>query len=157
MNNYLWELNIENIPLGWQETLDKAIQNCPDGELVAIPDIDFHSDKFDISRYYYNPIKFREKIIRLFNEEKNKAIHLLENEKSMKPLFNEILKIDIKLFNLLDLWTSIDDHFDGSSFDPKHIDEEILNSSNYFDSYIEGISPKELKKYLHLKLIDLNH
>lgn len=153
--NYLWDLDIEQIPLGWQSEFDRAIKELPDGELTTMPDLsDPSATEIGLTRHEYNPIKYRDTIVKLFNEQKSLAHDVLKNEQSMKALFNRLLKIDINLFNLLNEWLYSSDLYQLNSFEPKHLLDLIESnlSSDYFDAVDIDTIPK---KYVDLRLITL--
>lgn len=153
MIKYLWQLDLDDIPLGWESTYQESFAKSPDGEIVSIPESNY--DEVIINRYFYHPVKYRNELYRLFNEYKIKAKDLFEskNNHEFKPFINKLIQYDCILYNLLSEWTFSDDAFDGSSFSPNHMENLLQNFSDYFDlSDLETDFDKQYSKY---KLINL--
>ncbi|WP_353096387.1 hypothetical protein [Tissierella praeacuta] len=153
MVKYLWDLNLDEIPLGWENTYQEASIKSPHGEIVSIPESNY--DEISINRYFYHPVKYRNELYRLFNEFKVKAKDLFESKGNheFRPFINELIKYDCILYNILYEWTLVDDELDGSSFDPDYIKNILQNFRDYFDSSsFETDFDKQYNKY---KLINL--
>ncbi|MED1790505.1 hypothetical protein P4V47_24085 [Brevibacillus laterosporus] len=157
MATYLWDLDLEQIPLGWSETYQDALESCPNGELVAVDYSNYYGEK--IERYFYHPIKCRELLIQIFNQKVDRARNLVDSEKKLKPFINELFKIDVCLFNLLELWTTPDDEIEGVRLDPRKLEEDLIDVGNYFECDNDesiNLYPPEMREYIALRLINLS-
>lgn len=149
MAKYLWNLNLDKIPLGWEDTYKESIVNCPDGKLIP-------SDESwdDIQRsYFFHPVKYRQLIIENFNNHKANAIELMDKKYSLnfKDFINQIIKTDVILYNLLFDWICDEDSFDISSFNPNNFYNNILDCEFYFkdNSDISGFEQIESLKLIN--------
>lgn len=150
---YLWDLNLDEIPLGWEATYKTALEQYPNGTTaeMILQDNDF---ELFAEEYEYNPVECRNIIYNSFNEYKAKAKNLLESkdEYDLKTLVNELIKIDVILYNLLKYWLYEDDYyFENSSFQPKDYSnqDKIFSLSDYFD---KELCLDEYEKYRFLTL-----
>ena len=58
MKKFLWDLDIEEIPLGWVDQYNQALNQSPNG----IPHL-INGEKF-----YVHPVKCRELLVQVFNK-----------------------------------------------------------------------------------------
>ncbi|SHH57708.1 hypothetical protein [Sporanaerobacter acetigenes] len=154
MAKYLWDLNLDEIPLGWENTYQDALNQCPKGEIIEMAEMD-SPDSIITNQYFYDPVGYKNTIYTIFNEYKIKAKTLFEsrNKHEIKPFINELIKFDCILYGLLAEWTCNGNEFDGSSFDPNYLKNNLLDYNYYFGSYnFETDFEKQYKKY---KLISL--
>lgn len=152
MEQYLWDLDLKKIPLGWQKTYQKALIECPDGKIV------FFDKPNSNSRFFYDPVQYHDKTLLLFNQNKQKAILLMSEFRTskFKHSINELFKVDLSLFNLLSHWITSDDELFEHSFNPKEIENEILDTQNYFEDSPDDFEYKTgIEKYSHLKLLNI--
>lgn len=149
MSKFLWDLNIEDIPCGFESVYQDALINCPNGKIVETIFCD--SSGTTISTCEYNPVEYRKIIINEFNKFKTQAIEIFNNRNSLdfKECCNELLKIDTLLYALISEWTFTTDIFCDDSFQPQFISNHIKNSSliSYFDDTDD--------EYSQLKFINL--
>jgi hypothetical protein len=149
MAKYLWDLNLDEIPLSWENVYQDALANYPDGELIP-------SDESwdDIQRnYFFHSVKYRQLIIETFNKYKTNAIELMGKKHSLdfKDFINQIIKTDVILYNLLFDWICDEDSFDISSFNPNNFYNNIVNYEFYFkdNSDLNGFEQIESLKLIN--------
>ena len=149
MSKFLWDLNIEDIPCGFESFYQDALINCPNGKIVET--ISSDSSGTTISTCEYNPVECRKILITEFNNLKSKAIEIFSNRNSLdfKECCNELLKIDALLYTLISEWTCTSDIFCNDDFQPQFISNHIKNISltSYFDDADD--------EYSQFKLINL--
>jgi len=153
MTKHLWDIDIETLNLGWEETYQDALKNCPNGEII--PSTTMTDVEHVFSRHIYHPVGYRKKIIELFNRKKAEAISVLEKQSDLQTLTNEIFKIDVCLFSLLTSWVTLDEELE-TSFDPKEIETNMFNVETYFaydkDDSIFSEQIKNLVKYKFIRV-----
>lgn len=149
MSKFLWDLNIEDIPCGFESIYQDALIDCPNGKMVKTFSCD--STGTTISACEYNPVEYRKIIINEFNKFKTQAIEIFNNRNSLdfKECCNELLKIDTLLYSLISEWTCTSDIFCDDEFQPQFISNHIKNISlaSYFDDADD--------EYNQFKLINL--
>jgi len=148
MSKFLWDLNIEDIPCGFEYIYQDALINYPYGKIVETISCD--SSGTNISTCEYNPVKCRKIIITEFNDLRTKAIEIFNNKSSLdfKNCCNELLKIDMLLNSLLSEWTI--DWFDNSSFQPKNFLIDHIKRFS-FDCYFNDLdTPYDQFKFINL-------
>lgn len=146
---YLWDLNLEEIPLGWDERYQQELKENPEGRYEIIPDFPTESAEYKV---FYHPVGYREKLLSLFKDIQEKAKKIFQNDEDFKTKMHTLLKMDIALYNILDEWVT-DDFWDVSCMDPFKIEDVIKISSGYFT---ESYSQKAMERYKNLKLINLS-
>ncbi|MGO0058601.1 hypothetical protein ACTID9_00800 [Brevibacillus fluminis] len=157
MAKYLWDLDLENIPLGWEETFRDALRICPDGEITPISYSSYHGEKLE--RYLYHPVKFRDRLIELFNADKAKAVNLMESNTISDSFLNQLFKIDVRLFNILDAWLTPDDEIEGEMLDPREMEQKLLDYRVYFqceDEELVEIYNEKIREYIPLRIFSLS-
>lgn len=96
---YLWEINIEELPLAWINDLQKARLECPDGMNLTYT---FNGTTYT---HFIHPVLMHSKLISTFNEYKSlaqNAIHrTIYNPREFVP---SIMECDTALYNLLYFW-----------------------------------------------------
>ncbi len=156
MIKYLWDLNLDEISLGWEETYKEALEENPKGTNIKMEDYDMNG-RLTMCKYFYDPVGYRNLIHDTFNKYKIKAKTLFDSKETddIKTFINKLIKLDIILYNLLANWTNEDDEFDGSCFDPKYLKKEsnLLELDFYFDE--SDFSTDFEKKYRKYKFINL--
>lgn len=140
MSNFLWNLNIEAIPCGWESIYKTALNDCPNGtvkEIVLSDSSGVYNEKC-----FYNPVKCRNLIIEKFNSLKVEALELYNNRYKLdfKVCCNKLIHIDIMLYNLLTEWTYESDVFSNDDFQPKNILDNI--EIHHVNSYFENLDSK---------------
>lgn len=148
---FLWDLNLEEIPLGWEERYQQELKDNPNGRYESIPE--FSSDGAKEYTVFYDPVGYRKKLLLMFKEIQGKAKAEFEKEEDFKLKMHNLLKLDIALYNLLDEWVT-DDWWDVSCMDPFKIEDDIKGTSEYFS---EEHTPKGMKRYMNLKLFTLTN
>lgn len=145
MFEYLWDLTLDKLPCGWENTYQEALINCPDGELIPSEEHWGETQR----NYFYHPVKYRQLILETFNNYKAKAIELMNKKDTLdfKEFINQIVQIDIVLYNLISHWITDEEEFDINSFNPNNFYNEI-NNKDYFDS-----SEFKANEFEKLKLI----
>lgn len=153
MAKYLWDLTLENIPLGWIDIYEDYVRNCPHGEIYGVQ---YHNDE-DVTRHYVNPVKCKEVMLKRFNQLKLDAVELIGQRDSidLKEFMNQLIKIDIQLFSILDDWTT--DFDEVSSLDPnKYTEKELSKHYSWYINSSRDLLPNDpMLKYDSLKLINL--
>lgn len=117
MNKHLWHLNIEQIPLGWQEEYDNALNKYPNGMPLLV-----RKNKFNV-----HPVSYKKQLIQKFNESKEQALFLQNNLDNDPQSLSKLLELDIILFKVLFLWL-----IDGTLVDETFFDINKLQDSKYF-------------------------
>ncbi|MCM3312010.1 hypothetical protein CHH78_02290 [Shouchella clausii] len=146
MAKYLFDLDLEEIPLGWEEAYQEALTRCPDGEIIPpLPDDAFNRPCF------YHPVAYRALILKTFNKYKLLARRLMEEQKpDIKSWITELVKVDIILYKLLSLWVS--EFMDISCYDPKDFNSDVFGANDSYFSYISD----DMQPYEGLKLLNLH-
>lgn len=130
MNKYLWNLDIEELPCGWENIYQDALVDFPDGktfkETMNGPD--------DIYEFFSNPVKYKELLIQLFNFHKSKAQELFESNDLLteRKAISNLIKHDMALDYLITTWVSTDLTLD--SFDPNTVERDIFDPDWYFSN-----------------------
>ena len=140
---YLWELEIDKIPCGWEETYKEALQECPNGKLIEID----YGDEF--KEYFYNPVACHELIVTSFNKAKLQAYTILaeKNQFELGEFVDKIVKVDAKLFYIIYMWTLDNEDMDCSSYNP----QKFLSSNEL--EFMEVYMSDDDDKFASLKLI----
>ncbi|WP_130807675.1 hypothetical protein [Senegalia massiliensis] len=151
MTKYLWQLNLDDIPLGWEQIYKEAIKEYPHGEIFSFENLNYD----DTNRYFYHPVKYRDEIYRLFNKYKIEAKYLFDSKDkyNFKTFTTKIVKLDSILYNLLFYWTQEEKEVDGSCFDPRDLEEDIYSFESYFD--FDDFESQFQKTYNKYKIINL--
>lgn len=149
MNKFLWNLNIESIPCGWETVYKDALKDCPNGKPEQI--MLSNSSGIYTENIFYDPVKCRNLIIEKFNNLKVEAIELYSDryKSDFKVCCNRLIQIDVILYNLLIDWTYTSEAFSNDEFQPKNIFKQIENYN--INSYFENSD----FKYDSLKFINL--
>ncbi|MGE1211103.1 hypothetical protein [Bacillus pumilus] len=130
MNKYLWNLDIEELPCGWENIYQEALVDFPDGktfkETMNGPD--------DIYEFFSNPVKYKELLIQLFNFHKSKAQELFESNDLLtdRKALSNLIKHDMALDHFVSTWVSTDLTLD--SFDPNNVERDIFDPEWYFSN-----------------------
>ncbi|MED1480778.1 MULTISPECIES: hypothetical protein [Bacillus] len=130
MNAYLWNLDIEELPCGWENIYQEALVDFPDGktfkETTNGPD--------DIYEFFSNPVKYKELLIQLFNFHKSKAQKLFESNDLLtdRKAISDLIKHDMALDHLVSTWVSTEKTLD--SFDPNTVERDIFDPEWYFSN-----------------------
>jgi hypothetical protein len=150
---YLWELDLAQVPLGWEKTYNEALEECPTGTYITIPDYD--ASVSGETRCWYNPVKYHQTLLETFNRLKQKALSIISKEQDT-PLhkIDDLIKIDICLYAILDLWLDDDNFFDGSSFDPNSLGD--IKTIMKYDFYFDWDHNNTHNKYEGLRLVHLS-
>ena len=133
---YLWDLEMEQLPLGWEEEYHQALQAYPNGKIIPRK---FSGNRYynDVpSPYFRDPVTYHRWLINLFHRYRNQALRLLSNGQPPKnnwSAMQKLLAIDIRLFNLLMFWVSPPREFDPGEFDPHQIIKHIDSTNFYYD------------------------
>ncbi|NFO86499.1 hypothetical protein FDC58_10445 [Clostridium botulinum] len=138
MNKFLWDLDIENIPCGWENEYQKALIEYPEGKYADC--IAYDGKSFE--KVEYNPVACRNLIVNKFNLLKIQANELYLNRDTLdfKMCCNRLFQIDIMLYNLLSTWTYSDEIFCNDDFKSSEILNNIKSPSTY--SYFDNLNPK---------------
>ena len=149
MTQFLWQLDIEKLPLGWEDVYLEALANYPNGQIVA--DGPYY-DGDTLRRAYMNPVGFREKLLLLFNKYKQIANELYESLglSFNSDAINQLLKCDIILYSIIFDW--VDTEKDFSVFDPNKIEENLF----YIDGYFSSSDMDFMVPFQRMKFIQLN-
>ncbi|WP_404407661.1 hypothetical protein [Jeotgalibacillus malaysiensis] len=138
MTKYLWELDLQSVPLGFESDYNEFKKTDLGGAI-------YHDEDGEV--YRYNPVKFAERTLSLFNSEKLKAVELHKQLKSnfTKEYYHQLIHIDVRLFGLLDVWTGLDG--DISSYDPNNV---IANAEAQMKTYFSDYNPAWTNEQNHL-------
>lgn len=137
MVKFLWDLNIEDIPCGWEPIYQEALKDYPGGK-IAETISQYGDGELSVEKHLFNPVKCREILINKFNQLKFEAIELYNKRDVLdfKICCNRLFQIDIFLYSILNEWTYIDDVFANDSFQPNNILSDIKSyaQDTYFDN-----------------------
>lgn len=144
----LWNLKIEEIPCGWEQTYQYALSDCPNGKNVEFKYMD-HCDEMHIERYFYDPVKCHDLIIEEFNALKNKAENLIANRDKLdlSSFISRIVNIDVHLYHLLNDWITPEEDMDCSCYNP-----EIFSKNHDYAFYVDESFANT--KFYHLRLLN---
>jgi hypothetical protein len=150
MTKFLWDINIENIPCGWESIYQESLIECPNGKNIELISSDYYGT--NTHEVEYNPVECKAILVNRFNQLKSEAIEIYSNlhDLDFKVAINKLFKIDILLFNILSEWAFDVSDSDGSNYDPSYflkLTTEITNQYDYFDN--------EESQFDKLKLINL--
>lgn len=150
MNKFLWDLDIENIPCGWESVYQTALNECPDGKVLELMSSDYSgASTYEVD---YNPVECRNILINRFNELKSEAIEIYSNLHNLdfKVAINKLFKIDILLFNILSEWTFDSSYSGGTGYDPSYCSKLTTEIIDY------GYFENEGSQFNKFKLINLD-
>lgn len=139
MIKFLWDLDLDKIPIGWENVYQDSLINNPNGNTIKL-----FSSNYDgtvtSEDYFSHPIKCKELIYDLFNKYKSEAKELYENQDkySFKQVVNELFKLDTLLFHLLSDWVASDEYHEDTIFNPK--DYETLHETSLISCYLDSES-----------------
>ncbi len=146
---YLFDLNLEDLPFGWDAEYKRALIETPNGSIESIPATEYDGS-YQIKTYYFNPIASRELILNTFKKYQLIAQRLIsQNDFPFHSDLSELIKADIVLYNCISAW--VEDFVDVTYYDPKDTSDDLLNVSlSYFSQ-----PTTEMQEFEHLKLIKL--
>lgn len=142
---FLWDLNISEIPIGWQKEFDIAKLETPNGEYVTYQ---VNNDESDT--YYYNIPASKEFLENTFNEQKAKAQELYSESMDSQTI-SKLIECDILLYNVLCYWV-MDEDIEFSDFNPDFITKSIYDTNCYLTSSYWG----SMRKYDGLRFFHLS-
>lgn len=123
MSKYFWDLNLSEIPLGWQEDYEYALLNCPHGKTISTPEL---SENGIIERKcFYNPVACRNLLLNEFSNYQKQAIELYHNacKENFQLTATELIRIDTILRSIIFYWVC--DEHDISSFKDTSVYSDI--------------------------------
>lgn len=140
MSMFLWEIDIEQIPLGWNDIYEDARENYPNGT------------KFD--KYFVHPIECRTQLIAHFKNYQEKAKETYQSllKGFDRDILHTLLKYDQILYSVLYEW--LGDERDHSEFDPKDIEKNINDHYGYLLS--ANAERTYMQPYKRLQVIQMN-
>ena len=152
MKQHFWDMDLSQIPLGWMNILQDAIQSCPNGEYV----IDENTNETN----WYDPVGCKSKIEVEFHNLKTQAQNLYSKiqqaDENIDKTVTNLLKIDIILENIIEFWINGDKYI--SNFDSNQIIKQIRyidsEANGYFLSKTEEL--EHMRPYHKYKFIQLN-
>lgn len=115
----LWDLNIEELPCGWESIYKEALVHYPEGTTFHYPATDCQEE----INCVYHPTKCREILINRFNQVKDEVNMLLNNREKLelKKFVSGLVNADAELYYLLKQWDYDEDLVDQFSFNPETI------------------------------------
>jgi hypothetical protein len=145
MKKYLWDLDLVEIPCGWEDIYQDALKHCPDGMPLLIKGY----------KFFYHPVKYRQILLDTFATAKEKCLKIIKSEHLNQKELSELLENDIILFNVLFEWCL--DHleepfFDISKFKDKHRFKNVV-------IYFEETDPpySAITQFYRLKYFRVNN
>ena len=142
MRKFLWDLDIEQLPLGWEEQYQEALKEFPNGTVIK--------------GYFLHPVEYRAQILSYFHTYQAKAKS--EYEQLLKEfdveLLNSLVGYDKLLYSVLYEW--LDDQRDISLFDPASLSRYLEDSAGYILSADADIPFMEPYKKLQFIQMDIN-
>ncbi|MBW7651543.1 hypothetical protein [Anoxybacillus sp. ST4] len=145
MRKYLWHLDLNKIPCGWENVYQDALKNCPNGMPLLIKG----------TKFFYHPVKYRETLLEIFSTAKEKCLEIMKNECLDRKQLSELLENDIILFNVLFEWCLEDmdeTFFDVNRFKDKH---QFKNVAIYFEETDDPFSL--IADFYYLKYFRVNN
>ncbi|MCY9197322.1 hypothetical protein MOE86_11470 [Bacillus atrophaeus] len=143
MNKYLWDLNIEEIPCGWEDFYQDALVEFPDGKMFE----EYMNGPDDKYEFFSHPVKYRELMVYWFNFHKAKAQKLIESEILLtdRKAISNLIKHDMVLYHLITTWISDDLTMD--FFNPDSVERDFFDPDWYFscDEYNQSKGYSELR------------
>lgn len=117
MAEFLWELDIEKLPLGWNSIYEDACENFQNG--------------IEFEKHFIHPIECRIQLLTYFNTYKEKAKSTYERllKEFDSEVLHSLLKYDQILYSTLYEW--LHDSRDHSEFDPKDIPSQVNDHYGY--------------------------
>lgn len=102
MAQYLWDLDIEDIPCGFASLYEEAKVHFPDGKIINSIDV----MKNKSYSYWSNPVTAYNLLKITFNKLKCEAKSVMENKLKYdtKIFMSKLLELDISLYGLLLDW-----------------------------------------------------
>lgn len=135
---YLWELSLENIPLGWEELYKSSVGKSANSEIVELPDCE----------YYYNMEDCKKLLETNFISLKNEAAALYNDLQSNLHRLNRLIEIDISLYAIINFWTCTENDY--SCFNPNSLQTQLCDTSSYFAPCSIEMEKYEKMKFIHL-------
>lgn len=154
MKQHFWDLDLSQIPLGWENKLQHAMNTCPNGKYIT--------DENTNETYWYDPVGYKAQLEEIFENLKKQAQPIYDSLDKSSEQFDEqittLLKIDIQLYNIIFEWRLDNLDMDGSCFDSKKLWKSISTigsdiGENYFcckRSEIDVMKPYHKYKFIKL-------
>lgn len=139
---YLWDIEIETIPLGWDEEYQKAMKLYPHGITYTSNDTNDHN--------FRDPVGYRQRLIEMFTFYSRKAKQVVSNG-PLRDQFHELLLWDIRLFNVLIYWLSPSPSFDPGEFDTDEIDRFMDIPDYYYEC--DNDAPDYAKRFASYRIV----
>lgn len=138
VSKHFWELDLDEIPLGWEKIHKYALENIPEGKVYKSEIEDIHGDTIT-EELLYDPVGYKKVLYRLFNEYKVKAKGLWSSRNLYDPdLFSDnLLELDAILHHILYNWCRFGELDDIEFYDSKDIERQILTDSVQF--YLDSL------------------
>jgi hypothetical protein len=153
MAKYLWDLNIEDLPLGWQSVYDEAVRDYPKGKYVQ-----WAATNDEVIKNWVDPVQTYDLFKRTIMDYKNRAMTIFQNyrDPDVRNTFTRLLRVDVALFNLFVNWNmeclDVEHHL--TMFNPFEYfrNERYVNYTFYFATHYHV--PLDL--FCDLRVIDIN-
>ncbi|PNP94787.1 hypothetical protein BMT55_00065 [Listeria newyorkensis] len=146
--NYLWEISIEEIPLGFQVAVDEAIKTYPDGKIATTLEVSSNAASEHI--HYFDPISYRKRCIDDFIKTSQEARLTFYSDQDFKTKMNKLLLLDARLYSCLLIW--LDNTLQNDAFDPRNFNNSLESTYDYFN--VENHVSPTSKEFIILKKID---
>jgi hypothetical protein len=146
MQKYLWDLDLHEIPCGWEDVYQDALKHCPDGMPLLIKG----------TKFFYHPAKYREVLLDTFAIAKEKCLDIMKNECLNQKQLSELLENDIILFNVLFDWCQDSYSLEKPFFDINKLKEKhaFKNVAIYFEEDDNPYNP--ITQFYSLKYYRVN-
>ncbi|TCT23356.1 hypothetical protein EDD68_10770 [Melghiribacillus thermohalophilus] len=147
MKKHLWELNLIDIPCGWENTYQEALKKCPNGMPLLIKG----------TKFLYHPVKYRQILLDTFSKSKEACNEITKNECLNQKQQSNLLEHDIILFNVLFDWCQDSYSLEKPFFDISKLKEKhaFKNVAIYFAEDDDPYNP--ITQYYHLKYYRVNN
>ncbi|WP_313891155.1 hypothetical protein [Psychrobacillus sp.] len=138
MTEHLWELKLEQIPLGWNDMYQDAIEKYPNGA--------------EMNGSFVHPVDYHAQLLAYFHvyQAKAKSAYDKLQEKFDKKLLNTLVQYDMFLYSVIYEW--VDDERDFSQFNSSDLDNQLKDSIYY----VVKDDLLHMEPYKQLQLIQMN-
>ncbi|BAQ11486.1 hypothetical protein OXB_3016 [Bacillus sp. OxB-1] len=140
MPEYLWDIDIEQLPLGWSDIYEDAFENYPNGMMIE--------------GVFFHPVDYHAQLLSYFHtyQAKAKAAYGNLQKQFDRDTLNLLVAYDKFLYSILLVW--LDDERDSSQFDSSKLDKELKDSIWYNLSAESDLD--FMKPFKPLQLIQMN-
>ena len=140
MKKFLWDIDIEQLQLGWEDVYQNAYENFPNGTVIK--------------NCFFHPVEYQAQLLAYFHtyQTKAKSTHEQLQKNFDRELLNLLATYDRLLYSVLYEW--LDDERDISQFNSSDLDRRLEDTVGYMLSADAELS--FMQPYKKLQLIQMD-